>query len=444
MFSMKDWQDGRKWTNWANNVTSYPTQFKAPTSIEEVSAIIQGLKKGQTVRVTGAAHSFSPVAMPKQTALTLHHLRGLISVDQVSATATFYAGTYLHEIGALLAEHGLALINMGDIANQTLAGVIATGTHGTGVTLGSFSSMVVKWGFINGLGEYVEHVRSNDELSQSLHVAVGLLGVLVTVTIQVMPLYSLHYRSEKMDLRQALPTFEEKIRAHRHVEWFYFPGCERIQVKTMDIVPPREQTKWQRKYQQANLQIVENGLFYVISELCKAYPKASSPISKLSAQLVETSEKTDLSYHMFPSPRNVKFNEMEYAIPLENFTACMEEIHATLQKGTFDVHFPIECRTTKGEEGFLSPTQNKESAFLAFHMYKGMDETHYFTWIEQMMDKYAGRPHWGKVNNYHAGNIQHYYPNFHRFANVRQQMDPHDRFLTSYFRRIFSEEKVYE
>ncbi|WPK11005.1 D-arabinono-1,4-lactone oxidase [Lysinibacillus louembei] len=437
MFSINNWQQGEKWTNWSQQITSYPSTYYAPISIEEIQQVILNMKKNQTLRVTGAAHSFSPVAMPEETALTMHHLRGLLAVDQENLTATFYAGTYLHEIGPLLAAHNLALINMGDIQAQTLAGVIATGTHGTGVTLGSFSSMVTKWSFINGLGEYIEHEKGADTLSEALHVSVGLLGILVTVTIKVMPLYSLHYISEKVNLMDALQSFQQTIHTHRHVEWFYFPGSDLIQVKKMDAVAPVEQNKWERRLNEANLQLVENGLFYVISELCKWQPKASASVSKLSAKLVSEGQRTDLSYRMFPSPRSVKFVETEYAIPLQQFEACMEEVHAVLKQGLFDVHFPIECRTTKGEEGMLSPTQGEESAFLAFHMYKGMNETPYFEWVRTLMKKYNGRPHWGKVNDYHADNIRQYYPKFDQFAAIREEHDPNNLFVTTYFRRIF-------
>ena len=88
------------------------------------------------------AHSFSAVAMPEHIAISLHNLRGLIAVNEERQEATLWAGTYLYEIGPMLAKHGFALINMGDIQEQTIAGAVSTGTHGTGVTLGSLSSAV--------------------------------------------------------------------------------------------------------------------------------------------------------------------------------------------------------------------------------------------------------------------------------------------------------------
>jgi len=440
MFSINNWRDGKKWINWSGNQSAHPNRFYAPCSIEEVCQIVkEHVVQKKTLRVTGAGHSFSPVAVPEDSALTLHHLRGLCEVNHENQTATFYAGTYLYEIGPILEKHGYALINMGDINAQTLAGAISTGTHGTGVTLGSFSSIVQKWGFVNGEGEYIEHERGEDDLSEALHLSMGLMGILVTVTIHVMPLYSLTYISERLSLHKELMTFQQTIREHRHLEWYYFPGSETIQVKKMDQVALQRRSPMKRRMNRANIQLMENGVFYLASQLCKWKPSLSLTMSKISSKVITAEEKTDIAYEIFPTPRNVKFVETEYAIPLNRFEECLEEIHTMFLRKDFHVHFPIECRTSKGEMGFLSPTQGKESAFIAFHMFKGMDETDYFHWVHELMKSYNGRPHWGKVNQYDKTNIEHFYPNAAKFNAVRKLHDPHGVFLTKYFQNIFSE-----
>ena len=130
MFSVKQFKSGGKWTNWAGNVIAYPGETKLPKTVEEVCHIVHDTKaSGKNIRVTGAAHSFSAIAMPNHVALSLHHMRGLINADSQTGEATFWAGTYLFEIGPALANYGLALANMGDIQQQTLAGAISTGTR---------------------------------------------------------------------------------------------------------------------------------------------------------------------------------------------------------------------------------------------------------------------------------------------------------------------------
>ena len=437
MFSLKNFQNGKRWTNWSNSYVSFPTYY-APKSIEDIVQVVkQHASVGKTIRVTGAAHSFSPVALPESSALTLHHLRGLLSVDKEKMEATFYAGTYLFEMGPLLEQHGLAILNMGDIAVQSLAGVISTGTHGTGVTLGSFSSMVTKWTFVNGLGEVITHERGEDRLSEALHVSLGLLGILITVTIRVIPLYSLHYVSSRENLFSSLQTFQQDIREHRHIEWYYFPGAETIQVKKMNLLPPKYAMERERIMENLKLEVIENQLFEMASKLCKLQPRLSHSVSKLSSKLITEGEKTDICYKVYPTPRRVKFNEAEFALPLQQFEACMEEVHAMMKAKRFAVHFPIECRTTIGETGYLSPTQNRESAFLAFHMYKGMDESSYFDSVFSLMEKYDARAHWGKMNRYSKHNIDMYYPNAQQFNEIRQEMDPENIFVTHYFKNIF-------
>ncbi|MEK5232316.1 D-arabinono-1,4-lactone oxidase [Lysinibacillus sp. FSL K6-0232] len=438
MFSIATWQHGAKWTNWAGNVVSYPGEMHTPRSIEEVSTIVkQAREAGKNIRVTGAAHSFSAVAMPEHIAISLHNMRGLIAMNEEQQEATLWAGTYLYEIGPLLAKYGFALINMGDIQEQTIAGAVSTGTHGTGVTLGSLSSTVMAWGFVDGTGVYQEHRRGMDDLSEALHVSLGMLGVLVKVTIKVMPIYGLHYIGTSDTLTNGLALFAEDIRQHRHVEWFYFPGSETIQIKRMNAVAPVYQSEWNKRIEMLKLQVVENGAFFAMSELCKWRPALSGMMSKVAASSVVKGEKVGISYEIYPSPRSVKFQESEYAIPLTQFEACMEEIHATLQKGIFHVHFPLECRTTAGEAGFLSPTQGRESAFIAFHMYKGMAEQPYFKWVHTLMQKYDGRPHWGKQHYVTAQAVHTLYPEIERFLTIRQQYDPDQVFLTGYLKKLF-------
>lgn len=439
MFSLNDWKKGATWKNWSGKEQVKPNEFVLPLSIEEIQSTIKRAQAFKhTIRVTGAGHSFSPVAKPEQIALSLHHLRGLVSIDLLKHEATFYAGTYLYEIGPILEAYHLALYNMGDIQSQTLAGVVSTGTHGTGINLGSFSSTVTKWGYINGMGEYIEKERQEDDLSNALHLSLGLLGILVTITIKVRPIYNLHYNAFKTNLLEELPIMQQRIQSNRHVEWYYFPRSEIIQVKTMNEAPYAPRSIIERKKDQLALSITENGAFFALSELCRIQPKLSSSVARISSKAISNVEKNDVSYNIFPSPRLVKFNETEHAVDAKNLEAILEEIHWTFVRYKLPVHFPIEIRITDGEPGFLSPTQGKQSAFFAFHMYKGMNEQFYFNWVYELMSKYNSRPHWGKMNNYHQHALQNVYPNFAQFNEIRRQQDPHDIFMTAYFKKIFN------
>lgn len=426
-----------KFSNWAGNENARQLNLFEPRKVEDLSEIIRlTIQEQQTVRTVGAGHSFSPVVNPESNLLTLHHMRGLKSVDVEKKQATFWAGTYLFEVGPVLANYGLALENMGDIAEQSIAGAISTGTHGTGVELTSISNQVVGWGFVDGLGNYHYIERNEDQITQALHISLGLFGVVVEVTFQALPLYALSYASNHISIEETLLNAQTIIAENRHAEWFYFPGQQKMQLKTMNKIDhPMMQTSVFQKWSD---DFMENNVLQLVSTCCKLVPKSTKLFSKLSANGVPVGKKEEYCYDIFPSPRKVKFVEMEYAIPLEYFEEALEEIHFVLKSNPFQVHFPIEIRVAKGETGFLSPTQGQDSVFFAFHMYKGMKYENYFKWAHQLMEKYGARPHLGKMNQLTTADLYEKYAGITSFLDLREVYDPHGVFLTSYYNNLFA------
>ncbi len=426
------------WTNWAGNVQSTPNYTHFPSSISDVQDIVNSCRvRGTSLRVTGAAHSFSPVAKPDDDAMSLNNLRGLISYDSEVMEVRLWAGTYLYEATKLLASVNMGFENMGDIQEQTIAGAVSTGTHGTGLTLASLSDQVVAWTWVDGRGEVQQHRRGDDDLSKALSLSLGMLGVLVDVTLRTIPLYSLEVKNYHREFTVAIEEWQTKIQNHRHVEWFYFPGTKIVQVKETDCVALKKQTLLSKANDFVKIGLIETIGFKVISELCRIRPQLSKTMTHFSANNVPTGTKSGMYHEIFPTARLVRFTETEYAIPLASFEECMIEIQLFFKAHPFYVHFPIECRITAGEDAFLSPTQGQESAFLAFHMYKGMDDGPYFKWVHQLMEKYGGRPHFGKMNDLTNDKLRSLYPNLERFMEIRAKFDPSNIFLSTYLKKLF-------
>src|SRR6185295_12608929 len=131
---------GGKWSNWSGGVICKPREIVAPKDeVALAAAVRQG--KGP-VRVPGSGHSFTPLNATDGTLIDLAAFGGLKGFDPATNVATLGAATRLWEVGPLLHPLGRGLKNMGDIDRQTLGGVVGTGTHGTGITLGSFSAEV--------------------------------------------------------------------------------------------------------------------------------------------------------------------------------------------------------------------------------------------------------------------------------------------------------------
>src|SRR5262245_54166073 len=131
------------WQNWAGNLQAEPTNIAYPTSEAEVIALVRrAASEKEPIRVVGSGHSFTPLCVTNGTLITLNGLQVVIASEQASQTARIYAGTKIYQLGEPLLQAGLALANQGDIDYQALAGAVSTGTHGTGVTYGSFSTTV--------------------------------------------------------------------------------------------------------------------------------------------------------------------------------------------------------------------------------------------------------------------------------------------------------------
>ena len=439
MLFVKKSEQKNEWTNWAGNVTAGPEYYHAPKDLQEIQELVDSCRiRGASLRVTGAGHSFSAVAQPDNDSMTLDHLRGLISYDAEAMEARLWAGTYLYEAAPLLETVGMGFENMGDVQVQTIAGAISTGTHGTGITLGSLSNQIVAWTWIDGMGTINYHRRGNDDLSKALSLSLGLLGVLVDVTLKTIPLYSLRVERTRRTFSDALSEWPSDLQSNRHMEWFYFPGTTAVQVKKTNIVPLVRQSKQSKAVDVMKTGLIETAAFKVISEICRIKPSLSRKMTALSASSIPTGVKEGIYHEVLPSPRLVKFTETEYALPLPLFEEVIEEIHHFMLAHPFYVHFPIECRVTAGEDAFLSPTQGEATVFLAFHMYKGMDEQPYFKWVRKLMDRYGGRPHFGKVNNLTADKIKELYPDFKRFMAIKEACDPREVFMSDYMRQLFN------
>lgn len=152
---------------------------------------------------------------------------------------------------------------------------------------------------------------------------------------------------------------------------------------------------------------------------------------------VPTGKTVGNSYEMYATPRLVKFNEMEYSIPAEHMQDAIEDINHTIHKNNFKVHFPLECRYVKSDNLWLSPSYKRDSAYIAVHMYKGMEYKQYFAKLEEVLKHYEGRPHWGKMHTLNTHDLQDAYPKFNDFLQTRNQLDSDNLLLNSYLENLF-------
>ncbi len=233
------------------------------------------------------------------------------------------------------------------------------------------------------------------------------------------------------------PLFEQQIESYikenRHFEFYLFPYSDCVQVKTMNITTRKPQRLF---FQRLENLILENYLFFILSEICRLFPGSSRFFSRLSAKAIGTITIAAKSHELFATPRLVKFREVEYCIPLHYLKAVIQEIRECMERKKYKVHFPIECRTARADDIWLSPSYQRDSAYIAFHMYKGMPYEEYFRDMENIMQKFEGRPHWGKMHSLTKKQLHTRYPKLPDFLAIRHELDPQEIFLNDYIREM--------
>ncbi|WP_136608623.1 D-arabinono-1,4-lactone oxidase [Paenibacillus dokdonensis] len=426
------------WKNWSGVVRSKPKHIAYPKAVDEVVSLVQSCAgSGKGIRVIGAGHSFTPLVQTRDVLLSLDHLAGVEPVDADSYSVWVWAGTRLRDLSEALYMQGWAQENLGDIDTQSIGGAVGTGTHGTGIRFGSLSTQLLEVQVVTASGELLTcSEQQNRDIFKALQVSLGMLGIIVKVKIRVVPLTVLHYKSERLSIDECFKRLAEFRDTHDHFEFFWFPHTDVVQVKCLDETD--QQPSGGRFWNHVNQLVMENAFFGMLSEGCRAFPGLCKPVSRLSARFVPTGKDIAYSHQLFTTQRLVRFNEMEYSVPAEKMEEVVSEIRASVAAQSHAVHFPVECRYVKGDDIWLSPAYGRDSAYIAVHMYKGMEHQVYFRDIEEIFRRHQGRPHWGKMHTRTAEELPGLYPQWTAFREMREQLDPGGIFLNDYLRKLFA------
>lgn len=415
------------WRNWSGSQMSKPKAWLNPR--DEAELVSQLRQATGPIRVTGASHSFSALCRTEDTLFSIDHLKGLISHDTATLEATVWAGTRLRDLGEPLWAIGQGLVNQGDVDPQSVAGACGTSTHGTGVTLGSFSALVRGVCIITPEGEIIEVDAGRDaEIFQAARTSLGALGIVSQIRLQNRAAYKLHEREYIEDLDSVLNKLPAYAKDNRHFEFWAFFESDSAIVKQLN-----ETTAADTPPPQLNLPV--DGVLDLASRIAHGLPGLDGPMQQLLTTLHTATDRVGRSYRIFPSPRNSRFNEVEYELPVEKGPECLREILDTVRKSGIRTLFPVEYRYVAADDAWLSPFYGRDSASISIHQFHTVDYQELFKLVEPIFWKYAGRPHWGKLHTLAAHQLAPLYPKWDDFQRVRLRLDPKGRMLNEHLRR---------
>ena len=421
------------WRNWGGNQHSVAAEVLTPGTVDEVAALVKEASvTGHKVKAVGSGHSFSDIAVADDRRLLLHRLGELVAVD--GELVTVQAGMPLHRLNRILAEHGLAMPNLGDIDQQTVAGAISTGTHGSGQSHSTLASCVEAVTLVTGTGE-VRRIDATSPLLPAARLGIGALGVLVEVTLRCVPAFILLADERPIALAEVLAGLDDGIAENDHLEFYWYPYTDRAQLKRNNKVPESDRPLsafrgW------LDDELLANTIYQGASRLGRAVPAVVPTISAVAARALTARTYTERSDRVFCTPRRVHFTEMEYEIPRECLPEVLGALPRIIAKLPFKVQFPVEVRFTGPDDVWLSHGYGRDSAYIAVHQFAGSPYEPYFRAFEAVCEPLGGRPHWGKMHYRDAESLRRAYPKFDDFRAVRDQLDPTRTFTNPYLDRV--------
>jgi FAD-linked oxidoreductase len=423
--------------NWSGRICSRAHSLTRPSSVEELAAVVRKCAEaGRGVRAVGSGHSFTELVPTDGTIISLDDFQGIEQVDRAGCTALVRGGTKLRRLNRLLEAEGLAMENLGDIDKQSMAGAISTGTHGAGIHWRILADQAAALTLVTAAGETLEIAEDGDpELFKAAQVSLGALGVIAKVKLRLLPLYNLRYERKRVSFEECAQRVVEFRQGHRHFEFYWFPYTETVQLKFLDETEAPPDSGRIVKF--LSDVILENALFGLLCRTSRAFPGFCKTACGLCGRFVAEGVEINRAYQVLATSRLVRFNEMEYGVPADAGIEVLREIDRWIRKHDIAVCFPLEFRFVRGDDIHLSPAYGRDSAFIAVHMYVGMDYKKYFEGIERIFLAYDGRPHWGKMHTLDATQLASQYPKWDEFQAIRRKLDPQGLFLNPYLRRLF-------
>ncbi len=419
-----------KWQNWSGGQQCIPQARFAPANVNELIDLIGTSPK--PIRAVGTGHSFSALVPTQGTLVSLDRLNGVLETNDQTLEAIIGAGSKLGDLSSTLEARGQALINMPDINRQTLAGSIATATHGTGEAFGSLSSFVTGLELVTANGEVQWcDATQNPDLFQAARVSLGSIGILTKIRLQNRTPHKINKRTWVMPFEDMMAEADNFARDNRNFEFFYIP------FSSMCIGLTHNETDAPLSPRTSDDD--DDGLMTLkaLGDYLGWAPTVREYFIRSALEDVPDEVFVDTSWKVYPSERGVRFNEMEYHLPRENALAALREIREIVEGNNLDLFFPWEFRYTKADDIWLSPFEGRDSCSIAVHRFYEEDYQPLFTAIEPIMKKHGGRPHWGKLHTLKASDFAGLYPHWDDFLEVRQTVDPDGVFLNEHLKGVF-------
>ena len=427
MSATEQCKTGKTFKNWAETIEFKPKFYCHPMNAAAALSIVQrAATNSEHVRIQGNGHSWSQFIQTRDNLVQLD-LMGDAVTAEAGNTVLMNAGIKLKKLVDRLRglNPPLALINTGSILEQSIAGAVSTGTHGTGIGLGNFATQVVALKLITmrgGTPTVLSLPDEGEELFSAARVSMGALGIITQVTLQCVPFYDVELKAYKAKFEDIATqaAIDELIATNQRVRlWWFLPplaGAEVI-VSTMQNIPDGNDALFPERLL---------GFLEFLAEGTKEHPLTlRGPYHKmLTLPFLE-----------------LKHRECEYAIPVERTAEALTALKEIVDEGNFRTDLPIEIRFVKGDDILMSPANGRDVCYIGVNTKAHNEDpsaNELFARFEPLMKELGGRPHWGKHFTLVPDDLTRMYgSNYETFKRIRAELDPTGLFENTLIRNLF-------
>lgn len=425
---------GHRFRNWAENISCRPSSYGQPGTVEELVDIVKAAgSAGKKVRPVGAGHSWAPLVLTNDVLVNLDRMQGVIGVDTQARTATVQAGIRLKNLIPALRGHGLGMQNLGSIGEQSIAGAVATATHGTGLSFGSLSTQVVAMKLVSGSGELVS-IDAGERL-RAARVSLGALGIVTELTLQCEADRQLEYSAYWCAFDEIVDHIETLVQENDRVRlwWLVWSlGCrQHVIVTTMNRPnqPPGFLGRFQERHKGGKAPLPME-----TQQLLKKAPRPRDPSGFRFQTHVDAYDRA-----MSVPLLRVLHRECEYAVPLGRMVDALRSCQAFFDERDVHLLMPVEIRFVRQDDSLLSPALGRDVCYVGLSVREQEYPTEVFARFEHLMRSLGGRPHWGKFFNLTASQAQELYPDtYERFREIRRELDPTGVFANDQIQQLFA------
>lgn len=415
-------QTARTVTNWARNITYEAKEFHRPGTQDALRSLVAGSAR---VRVLGSGHSFNRIAEPGRDGVlvSLAGLPPVIDVDTAARTVRVSGGVRYAELARTVHAHGLALPNMASLPHISVAGSVATGTHGSGVGNGPLATAVREVELVTADGSTAVITRGDARFNGAV-TSLGALGVVTALTLELEPAYEVE-QYVFTELPLAGLDYEAVAGAAYSVSLFTDwrePGFRQVWVK--------------RRTDQAPVDFP-----WAAAATGAMHPVPGMPAVNCTAQFGEPGPWHERLPHFRAefTPSSGAELQSEYLLPRP---AALDALHAldAVRATVAGVLQTCEVRTVAADPQWLSPAHGRDSVAL------------HFTWIEdtpavlpvvrrveEALEPFDARPHWGKVFTVPPAELRRRYPRLAAFRDLARSLDPTGKFSNAFVREVLGD-----